>query len=95
MPRHTIHDDSQSPDSGSYSSRTSTRAKNDQKWDAQKNEIYHFYIEEDNTLEKTIQMIEATSGFKARSVCALFLVKFTAASLLTKIRYRAVLENGK
>jgi len=70
MPRSTVYADSQSPESATSSrtsSRPSTRAKNDQKWDQQKNEIYRFYIEEDNTLDATIQMIEATSGFKARS----------------------------
>ncbi|KAL2070466.1 hypothetical protein VTL71DRAFT_13492 [Oculimacula yallundae] len=68
MPRSTVYSDSQSPEyasSSRTSSKPSTRAKNDQKWDAQKNEIYHYYIEADNTLEATIQMIEATSGFKA------------------------------
>ncbi|PVH87417.1 hypothetical protein DL98DRAFT_525470 [Cadophora sp. DSE1049] len=68
MPRSTVYADSQSPESATSSrtsTRPSTRAKNDQKWDAQKNEIYRFYIEEDNTLDATIQMIEATSGFKA------------------------------
>lgn len=71
MPRNTVNADSQSPGSASSSrtsSRPSTRAKNDQKWDAYKNEIYRFYIEEDNTLDATIAMIEANSGFKARSV---------------------------
>jgi hypothetical protein len=50
------------------SSKSSTRAKNDQKWDAYRHEIYRFYIEEDKTLDATMQMIEANSGFKARSV---------------------------
>ena len=68
MSRHTIHADSHSASTSRTSSRPSTRAKNDQKWDAYKSEIYRFYIEEDNTLEKTIAMIEASSGFKARLV---------------------------
>ncbi|CZS88445.1 uncharacterized protein RCO7_04370 [Rhynchosporium graminicola] len=69
MPRSTIYEDSRTPESATSSrtlSRPSTRVKNDQKWDAQKDEIYRLYIEADNTLEATIQMIEETSGFKAR-----------------------------
>ncbi|CZS88978.1 uncharacterized protein RAG0_00475 [Rhynchosporium agropyri] len=69
MPRSTIYEDSRSPESATSSrtlSRPSTRVKNDQKWDAQKDEIYRLYIEADNTLEATIQMIGETSGFKAR-----------------------------
>ncbi|CAL3971432.1 unnamed protein product [Diplocarpon coronariae] len=67
MSLNTIHADSSSngceiPPS---SLRYSTRARNDQKWDAWKQEIYRFYIEEDNTLDATIAMIESSSDFKA------------------------------
>lgn len=88
MHRSTVYVDFQSPESATSSrtsSKPSTRAKNDQKWDAQKNEIYRFYIEEDNTLDATIQMIEGTSGFKARFVPSLTL-RLITTPLLTNGR---------
>jgi len=44
------------------------RAKNDQKWDALKQEIHRIYVKEDNTLQGTMQMIEQVHSFKARLV---------------------------
>ncbi|EKD18321.1 uncharacterized protein L3040_004723 [Drepanopeziza brunnea f. sp. 'multigermtubi'] len=71
MPRSTVHFDLQSTSSMNLpltvASKSSTRTKNDQKWDAYKHDIYRFYVEEDKTLDATIQMIEANSGFKASS----------------------------
>ncbi|KUJ17346.1 uncharacterized protein LY89DRAFT_51488 [Mollisia scopiformis] len=46
-------------------SRLSTLERNNQKWDAHKDEIRHIYLDEDKTLQETMQAIESTHHFKA------------------------------
>ncbi|CZR68063.1 uncharacterized protein PAC_17962 [Phialocephala subalpina] len=46
-------------------SRLSTLERNNQKWDAHKDEIRHIYLDEDKTLQQTMQAIESTHHFKA------------------------------
>ncbi len=47
-------------------SRLSILERNNQKWDAHKDEIRQMYLDQDKTLQQTMQAIESTYGFKAR-----------------------------
>jgi hypothetical protein len=60
-------------------SKTTRLFKNDLKWDSHKDEIYRFYIQEDNALLETKQRFEKIYGLKARLVTLpnfIFLQKF-------------------
>jgi hypothetical protein len=46
--------------------KTSLRARNDQKWNTLKDEIYRIYIIDDFTLRNTKRAIEERHSFKAR-----------------------------
>jgi hypothetical protein len=46
--------------------KSSRRARNDQKWDSLKDEIYSIYMTENSTLQNTKTAIEEQRGFKAR-----------------------------
>ena len=54
----------QAPISSQDQSQTIPRSLND-KWNAYKDEIFNVYIQQDNTLETTMQMIEDQGGPKA------------------------------
>jgi hypothetical protein len=49
-----------------FVAKPSRRARNDQKWDSLKDEIYSIYITENSTLHNTKRAIEEQRGFKAR-----------------------------
>jgi len=42
------------------------RARNDEKWDSLKEEIYYIYMTNNSTLQNTKRVIEEKHGFKAR-----------------------------
>jgi hypothetical protein len=46
--------------------KSSRRAKNDQKWDSLKEEICRIYMTDDLTLQNTMRAIKEVHGFKAR-----------------------------
>jgi hypothetical protein len=48
--------------------KLSTKNRNDLKWNVYKDEIYQIYVEQNNTLRETIQVIEGKHRFKARGV---------------------------
>lgn len=52
----------------SVPAKCSCKARNNQKWNAYKDEIRQLYILEDKTLKETMDMIEQKHGFKARYV---------------------------
>jgi hypothetical protein len=43
-------------------------ARNNKKWDTQRQAIHQFYIVEDHTLKDTMNHFQEAQGFKARSV---------------------------
>ncbi|KAF8853910.1 hypothetical protein BDZ45DRAFT_748073 [Acephala macrosclerotiorum] len=45
--------------------KVTTLARNNAKWNALKDENFHFYMIEDNALASTMQMAEVRHGFKA------------------------------
>jgi hypothetical protein len=55
----------QAPISSQDPSKTVPHSRND-KWNAHKDEIYRVYIQQNNTLETTMQIIEDQGGPKAR-----------------------------
>jgi hypothetical protein len=55
----------QAPISPQDPSNTVPHSRND-KWNAHKDEIYGVYIQQNNTLETTMQIIEERGGPKAR-----------------------------
>jgi hypothetical protein len=46
--------------------KPSRRARNDQKWNSLKDEIYRIYMIDDFTLRNTKRVLEERHGFKAR-----------------------------
>jgi hypothetical protein len=69
-------------------SKSLRRDRNDQKWEAHKNEIYGLYIEENNTLPETMRVIEKRHGFTARSADSFHTLEFVPIT-------RAAFGNGK
>jgi hypothetical protein len=61
----------QAPISSQDPSETVPHSRND-KWNAYKGEIYGVYIQQNNTLETTMQIIEDQGGPKARRVILLY-----------------------
>jgi len=61
------------------SSKLSIKTRNDLQWDAHKDEIHQIYVEQNNTLRETIQIIEGKHRFKAR--CVNLLLHITIKSL--------------
>ena len=48
------------------SSKTSTKARNDRKWETRKDDIRSVYIDMDHTLKETMKIMEDTYHFTAR-----------------------------
>jgi hypothetical protein len=46
--------------------KLSTKSRNDLKWNVYKEEIYQIYLEQNNTLRETIQVIEGKHRFQSK-----------------------------
>jgi len=70
MTNKAVTSQSQSVASGPFTpvARSSRRARNDERWDSLKEEIFEIYILKDSTLQDTKQLTEDKHGFVARCI---------------------------